>query len=73
MTIPHPIKSAGKFYTLEDLRRVVSDFEAMAREYGWTADMVTFSDEFLLTIRSEKLTDNSVVLNATLAIAPKRP
>jgi hypothetical protein len=68
--IPHPYVGGHRFRTLEDLRRAVSDMEAAAREMDVHPDEVLFSEEFLMQLRSDKLTDRSCVLNATMAIAP---
>lgn len=68
-SIPHPYVGSYRFRSLEDLRRKVSDMETLARSFGVHPDEVLFSDDFLLTLRSEKLTDSSHVLNATLAIS----
>lgn len=71
-SIPHPYNGGYRFRSLEDLRRVVSEMESCARQFGVHPDEVLFSDDFLLSLRSEKLTDSSHVLNATVAIAPGR-
>jgi len=68
--IPYPYVGGYRFRTLEDLRRAVSDMEAAAREMNVLPDEVLFSEEFLMQLRSDKLTDRSCVLNATMAIAP---
>jgi hypothetical protein len=71
--IPYPYAGGYRFRSLEDLRRVVSDMEICAREFGVHPDEVLFSGDFLLSLRSEKLTDSSHVLNATVALAKPSP
>lgn len=71
-SIPHPFKESESFNTLEDLRKVVVYMEEITRDYGVTAAEVFFSEEFTLTIRSEKLTDGSIVINAGISIEPSK-
>ena len=71
--IPHPIVTGYRFQSLEDLRRAVSDIESQAREYGVHPDEVLFSDEFIIRLSSEKLTDGTKVLNLGISIAQKEP
>ena len=67
--IAYPYSGSQNFQTLEELRRAVADLEDTAREMGVTASEVLFSDEFSITVRSEKLSDGSLVLNAAISIS----
>ena len=68
---PYPYRAGYRFQSLEDLRRMVSDIEVAVREFGYHPEEVLFSGEFMLSLVSEKLTDGSITLNLTVAIAPR--